>query len=138
MLHLLHRPVAGAQVRLEHAPEQLEQDLEADLCDGRVVAALAQLVADEGVLGPGELVKAEDDAGLAQLGPDQVTSGVGHVRVLDAEDHGHLAAAAFGQPREPVERVGGVWGGRRAGGVWARMRAQGARVHVGCEVVYAG
>jgi hypothetical protein len=54
-------PKLGAQ----DAPKDLEQDLEAGLGDGRVVAALAELVADEGVLGPGELVPAEGGAGGA-------------------------------------------------------------------------
>ena len=107
-----------AQVDLERAAKQLEQDLEARLCDCLVVAALAQLVADEGVLRPRELVPAEDDAGGAHLGADQVAAGVGHVRVLDAEDHGHLAP----ERAQVVDRVLGA-GGPGRGGVGRGVRA---------------
>lgn len=129
MLHLLRLAVVRAQVRLEHAPEELQEDLEARLGDGRVVAALAQLVADEGVLRPRELVEAEDDAGLAELQPDQVPPGVRHVRVLDAEDHGHLAL----EPGQQIERVGAP-GGRLGAGVGRRVGPERARVHVRGEV----
>lgn len=133
MLRGRNGPVPGSKVRLENPAEELKQDLEADLCDGRVVAALAQLVPDEGVLRPGELVKAEDDARVAQLGADEVAPGVGHVGVLDAEDQGHLAA----QLLEVVERVRGArgWRGGRVGGL---VGAEGARVDVGGEVGDAG
>lgn len=137
MLELWGCPVLGAQVDLERAAEQLEQDLEARLGDGGVVPALAQLVADEGVLGPGELVEVEDHACLPQLGADQVAAGVVDVGVLDAEDHGDLAL-------ELVEEVQGVVAARRGGGggVCALVGAEGARVHVGSEVAdcccYAG
>ena len=46
-LHLY--PVPRTQVRLQRPAEELEEHLEADLGDGRVVASLAQLVAYEGV-----------------------------------------------------------------------------------------
>ena len=90
VLDLLGRVVTGAQVRLERAAEELDQDLEADLGVSRVVAALAELVADEGVLGPSELVEVEHRARRAQLLPNQVPTLVRHVRVLDSEDHRHL------------------------------------------------
>lgn len=133
VLNLLGRAVLGAQVGLERAAKQLEQDLEADLCDGRVVAALAELVADEGVLGPGELVEAEDGAGLAQLEPDQVAPGIGYVRVLETEDHGHLAL-------ELAQLVDRVIAARRRRGrrVGALVRAQRPAVHVGRKVRRAG
>lgn len=102
VLQLLWRTVLGAKIDLEGAAKQLQQDLEAGLGDGRIVAALAELVADEGVLGPGELVEAEDDAGLAKLGADQVAAGVGHVGVLEPEDQRHLAL-------EVAEEVNGVF-----------------------------
>lgn len=129
------------QLRLEHPPEQLEQDLEAGFGDGRVVAPLAQLVADESVLGPGELVPAEDAARGPQRGADQVPPGVGDVGVADAEDEG-----GFGpEEGEVVERVrggsgGGGWG--RGGGVRPGVGAEGAGVdicwEVGCCCCYAG
>jgi hypothetical protein len=125
VFQLLGGSILGTQVRLERAREQLQQHLEADLGDGRVVAALAELVADEGVLRPGKLVEAKDGASVAQLLADQVPARVGHVRVLDAKDHGHLAL----ELGEPVERVVAV--GRRLGRhVGALVRAQRTAVHV--------
>ena len=121
------------EVYLERAPEQLEQDLEASLGDGRVVAALAQLVADKGVLRPGELMPAEDDAGFAHLGADEVAARVGHVGILDPEDHGHLAL----EPGEEVDRVVGV-GGARGRGVCCCVRAESTRVYVCGEVADRG
>lgn len=134
VLRLLGWPVPRAEVNLERPAEQLEQDLEAGLGDGWVVAALAQLVADEGVLGPGELVPAEDDAGVAHLAADEVAPGVGDVRVPDAEDHAHLAAEAG----EEIQRVRAVRGGRVGGGVGARVGAEGPRMHVGRKVADRG
>lgn len=61
------------------------------------------------MLSPCELVEAEGDACLAELGADEVSAGVGDVGVFDAEDHGDFAFK-FG---EVVEGVGGV--GRRGG-----------------------
>lgn len=101
MLDLLRGGIARSQVRLEDSPEQLEQHLEAYLGDRRVVAPLAELVADEGVLRPRELVEVEHGARRPQLLPDQVAPGVGDVRVLDAEDHGHFS---FDLP-ELIDRV---------------------------------
>lgn len=105
MLDLLGRNVPVPDLGLEHPPEQLEQDLEADLANLGIVAALAQLVADEGMLRPGELVEAGDEAGLAHLGADKVAAFVGDVGVLDAEDHGKLGGGEVG------EAVDGVIGG---------------------------
>jgi hypothetical protein len=71
------------------------------------------------VLRPRKLVEAEGDARLAHLEADQVAPGVGHVRVLDAEDEGCLPADA----RELVERVGAAVGGSGRRGVGRRVRA---------------
>lgn len=129
VLDLLGRSVPRAEVDLEGAAEQLEQDLEAGLGDGRVVAALAELVADEGVLGPGELVEVEHGARGAQLGADQVPPRVADVRVLDAEDQRHFALELV----QLVQRVGAARGrlGRGVGGLVGPERA---RVHVRREV----
>lgn len=138
MLNLISPAHPIPQLRLEHPPEQLQQHLEASLGDGRVVAAFAQLVADEGVLRPGELVPAEDAAGLAELGADEVPSRVRDVGVADAEDEGRLAA----EEGELVEGVWGVGGGGGGGGVGGGVGAEGAGVDVGREVgcccCYAG
>jgi hypothetical protein len=89
------------------------------------------------VLRPGELVPAEDDAGLAQLGADEVASCVGHVGVADAEDERCFAT-------EEVQPVEGVGAGRGRGGgrVRPRVWAERARVDVCWEVgdccCYAG
>lgn len=133
MFDLLGLSIPGAQVRLERPAEQLRQDFEADLGDGGVVAALGQLVADEGVLRPRELVEAEDGARLAQLVPDQVPPLVRDVRVLEAEDHRHLALDL----PQPVERV--VAARHRLGRhIGSRVRPERSAVHVRCEVGHAG
>jgi hypothetical protein len=137
VLNFLGRSILGAQIRLERATKQLEQNLKADLGNGRIVAALAELVADKGVLGPGELVKAEDGARLAQLQPDQIAARVRDVRVLEPKDHGDLTL-------EVAELVNGVVavGRRRGRRVGALVGAQGSAVHVGgkvgCASVYSG
>jgi len=133
MLNLLGPPIPLSQIRLEHAPKQLQQHLEADLGDGRVVAALAELVADEGVLRPRKLVEAENDARVPELPADQVAPAVGDVRVLDAEDHGHLALDL----RQLVDRVIAVRGRLRRR-VGLRVRPQRPAVHVCREVRDAG
>lgn len=129
--------VPGPEVGLEDAAEELEQDLEADLGDGRVVAALAELVADEGVLGPGEFVEAGCHPRLAELGADEVAAGAVDVGVLDAEDHGDLGVVG-GEAGDEVEGVVAGWGGGRGGGVAGVVGAEGAGVDVCCEVGYAG
>lgn len=136
MLQLLRLVVLVAQVRLERAPEQLEQDLKADLGDGWVVAALTELVADEGVLRPGELVEAEHDTVLAQLLPDQVPACVGHVCVFDAENQGRLGLGLV-QEVDGVVAVGrGL--GRCVGGVVGTQRtAVDVRGEVGDAGVHA-
>lgn len=137
MLELLGCSVLDAQVNLERPLEHLEQDLEASLSDGGVVPALAELVTDEGVLGPGELVPAEGHTRLPQLGADEIPAGVVDVSVLDAEDQGDLTL-------ELAEEVDGVVaaGRRRGGCVRALVGAEGARVDVRREVAdrrcYAG
>ncbi len=90
VLNLLGRVIPRTQVRLQDAAEQLQQHLEANLGDGRVVATLALLVADEGVLRPGELVEAEHDTRVPELLADEVAALVRHVGVLDAEYHRYL------------------------------------------------
>lgn len=124
-----------SQVRLQSPPKQLQQHLETDLGNGRVVPPFAQLVPDEGVLGVRELVEAEECAALAHLLPDEVPTFVVDVRVLDAEDEGELGVA---QLAEVVDCVRAVWGGGGGGGVACGVRAQRAGVDVGCEVGYAG
>ena len=127
-------PLFCSQIRLEDPAEDLEEDLEAGFGDGRVVAPLAELVADEGVLGPGELVPVEGDARGAHLGANQVAPGVGDVGVADAKDHGGLAS----QVGEEVEGVRAVRRRGLDGEVWARVGAQGAAVYVGGEEADGG
>jgi hypothetical protein len=133
MLRSRDRAILDAQVRLEGTAKELEQNLEADLCDGWVITALAELVADEGVLGPGELVEAGDDAGLAQLSANEVAARVGHVSVFDAEDEGNLSL----ELAEEVEGVVAVRG-RVGGGVGGLVWAEGTGVDVGGKVGDAG
>lgn len=77
---------AGAEVGAQGAIEELEQHLEADAGESGVVAALGQLVADEGVLGPGMLVEREGHAGIVQRLADQVAARRRDVGVTLAED----------------------------------------------------
>lgn len=133
MLNLWHLSLPRPQIRLEHPPKHLQQHLKAHLCHRRVVSSLAQLVADKRVLRPRKLVKARHHAGLAHLGANQIPARVGDVRVLDAENHGHLALEAG----KVVERVR-AGGGRLGGGVGAAVGAEGAAVDVGGKVGDAG
>ena len=128
VLDLLGLDIPLADLGLQHPPEELQEDLEAHLRDDGVIAPLAQLVPDEGVLGPGELVEGVHDAGLAELEADEVAAGVRDVGVLHAEEHGDLGA-------DVVEVVEGVRRGRgpRGRGVGG-VGAQGAGVDVSREV----
>jgi hypothetical protein len=115
MLRRGYVAVLGSQIRLEDPAKEFKQDLEADLGDGWVVTALAEFITDEGMLGPGELVEAGNDTGLAQLGADKVTARIGDVCILDTKDHGNLALEVV----EKVQGVVAVFGcsGRGVGGV---------------------
>lgn len=86
ILGLANAALPGTEIGAQRAVEQLEQHLEADAGNGGVVAALGQLVADEGMLGPGHLVKVEGDAVVVQRLPDQVTASGRDVGVALAED----------------------------------------------------
>lgn len=119
----------AAQVRLEHAAKQLQQDLKADLGDGGIVSALAQLIADKRVLRPRKLMPASDDASLAHLGADQVPSGIGYVGILDAKDHGDFALE-LAKLVQSMDAVGGSIGGR----VGTRVGAERTAVDVGGKV----
>jgi hypothetical protein len=124
-----NRAVLGAKIRFQHTAKQLEQNLEADLGNGWVIAAFAKLIADESMLGPGELVEAGNDASLAQFSADKVTSGVRNVGILDAEDDGNLALKVV----KEVEGVIAV-GWRSRGGVCRLVGAEGTGVDVRGEV----
>jgi hypothetical protein len=131
MLRSRDRAILDAQVRLEGTAKELEQNLEADLCDGWVITALAELVADEGVLGPGEFVEASGNAGGTELGADKITAGVRDVGVLDAENHGNFSVAEVG---EAVESVLAVRRGRVGRSVGRGVGAESARVNICGEV----
>lgn len=125
MLWLWRLPHWRPQIRLKHSSEKLQQNLKADLCHGRVIPALAELVPNEGVLRPGELMEAGNDASFAHGLADEVAALGGDVGVLDAEDHGALGVG------EGVEEGDGRFGG----GGWG---AKGGGVNVCCEVGDAG
>jgi hypothetical protein len=131
MLRGRDRAILGAQVRLESTAKKLKQNLEANLCDGWIIAALAELVADEGVLGPGEFVEASGNAGGTELGADEITAGVRDVSVFDAENHGNLSVAEVG---EAVESVLAVRRGRVGRGIGRGVGAESARVNICGEV----
>lgn len=145
VLHLLLLPRSLTQVRLQHPSKSLQQYLEADLGDGWIVPSLAQLVPDERMLRPRELVEAECHSGFSELGADQITTGVGHVCILDAKDQGYFAVL------ELLELVDGVRSnetgrgcrvrarsGSGRGGIGTIVGAEGARVDVGAEVGNGG
>lgn len=134
MLQLRGSAIFGAQVDLEGSAEQLQEDLEASLRDCGVVATLAELIADERVLSPGKLVEAKDDAGLAQLGTNQVATDIWHVSVLEPEYQGHLAL----EITKEVDSVYAIGRGRGGGENRLLMRAQGARMDVCGEVADCG
>jgi hypothetical protein len=79
----------------------------------------------------GELVKAKGSAGFAELGADEVPTGVRDVGVFDAEDDGHLGT-------ETGEKVNSVVAVRRRGSVVGvrsvGMGAERAGVYVRGEV----
>jgi hypothetical protein len=86
MLRLLITTLPFSELRLQHASEKLQENLKACLGDSWVIAALGQLIADEGVLSPGELVPAEAGPGLTELSTDQITARIGDVGVTDTKD----------------------------------------------------
>lgn len=112
MLHCHGLPVPRPQINLQRPPKQLQQHLEARLRNRGIIPPLAELIPDKRVLRPRELVPREHDPSVPQLLPDQVAAGVGHVRVLNAEEQRDLAFKL----RKEVERVRAV-GGRRGGRV---------------------
>lgn len=120
----------GAKVGFKGSSKQLEQDLEADLGDGRIISALAKLVPDESVLGPGKFIETGDNTGLSQLGTDQIPPGIRDVGVLDAKDHGHLGMLQLGQEIDGVIAISGAFDGC----VLGLVRAEGSAVDVSCEV----
>ena len=94
MLHRLRPPVARAQIRPQRPPKQLQQHLETELGEKRIVAAFAQLVPDEGVLRVRGLVEGETDAVLVQGAADQIPAGGRDVGVFFAEDLGWPSSSA--------------------------------------------
>jgi hypothetical protein len=133
VLDLLLFAICRPEICLENPPKQFEKDLKAGFGNGRVVTPLAQLITDEGMLRPGKLVEAKDDSRLTKLLSDEVAAGVGDVRVLDAEDHCHLAP-------ELGEQIDCVVAPRCrvVSGVGSFVRAEGTAVHIRCEVGDAG
>lgn len=133
VLHLASISHLLSKLRLQDPPEDLKEDFKAGLCHGGVVAALAELVTDERVLSPGELMPAKGGAGSAQGSTDDVAPGVRDVRIPDAEDEGCLTAQVA-EAVKRMRRVASGGGGRRE--VRPGMRAERATVDVGGEVAY--
>lgn len=65
MLDFLRSAVFASEINLQRPSKQLQQHLKTRLGNRRIVAPLAQLVPDERMLRPGELMEAKDDAGFA-------------------------------------------------------------------------
>lgn len=99
-----HLPNRLTQLRLQYPPEEFQQDLKADLCHGRVVPSLAQLIPDECMLRPRKLVKARRDTCVSKALTDEVSASGRHVSVFHAEDHGDFAV---GEGGEEVDCMGG-------------------------------
>jgi hypothetical protein len=100
--------VLSSQIGLEDTTKEFQQDLEADLGNGRIVATLAELVPDESMLRPGELVEASNDTSLTELSTNKIAASVGDMSILDAKDHGNLSL-------ELMEKVQSVIAVRRGG-----------------------
>lgn len=132
MLNRLRLPIFVAQINLEGPSKQLEQHLKARLGDGGIVTPLGQLIPNEGMLRPGELVKRKHHTGVAEFLPYQITARVVDMGVFDAKDEADFAFE-LGEAVDGVDRVRG--GGVR-GGVGCGVGAEGAGVDVCGEVGY--
>ena len=110
------------EITTERPPKQLQQHLEANASNARVISALTQLIPDERMLSPGNLVEAERSTRIVQRLPDQIAAFWRDVVVTLAEDHDELAVDVL----DPLETVV----------VFALAEAMA--VDVGCEVADCG
>src|SRR6478609_1312108 len=90
MLRWWHIAILGSQVCLQNTTKEFKQDLEADLGNGRIVATLAELVTNKGVLSPGKLVEASYNTSFAELGTNEVPASVRDMCILDSENHSNF------------------------------------------------
>jgi hypothetical protein len=77
-----------SEITIQRPAKQFQQDLEADACQSRIIAAFAQLVANESVLSPRHLVEAEGRACVVEGLADEVAALGWDVVVSFAEDLG--------------------------------------------------
>lgn len=130
MLHLLRTTILHPQIRLQRPPKQLQQNLKTDLRNSRIIPPLTKFIPNKSMLSPRKLVKAKHHTRIPEFLPNQVPPLIRDVRILDAEDHGHLALDLA----QPVQRVVAVWW-CVVRGVGGFVGAEGSAVDVGCEVV---
>lgn len=86
ILHLHIMPISRSQIPCQRPSEQLEQHLKTYPRDRGVIPSLAELITDEGVLGPSHLVETESRARIVQSLADEVAAGGRDVRILLPED----------------------------------------------------
>lgn len=86
ILHLAPIPLPRPQISTQRPPKHLKQDLEADPSERRVIAPFAQLVADESMLCPRQLVERESHVGVHKRLADGVATGGRDMVVAFAED----------------------------------------------------
>lgn len=119
----------GAKISLKHTAKEFQEHLKAHFRNGRVITTLAKLIADKGVLSPSKFVEAKAYTSFAKLGPDQFSTRIWHVSILDAKDHGHFALE-LGKEVERVDAVRCSYGGSVCTSVWS----EGAAVNISGKV----
>ena len=94
----LHAVTSRSQVRAQSTVEDLEQHLEANLRQRRVVAAFTQLVPDERVLGPRRLKERISHVGVCQCLADEspsYTTVSPQLSILTMEEREEFARPTF-------------------------------------------
>ena len=110
------------EIPIQRPPKQLQQHLETYPRNARIISPLTQLIPNERMLSPRNLVEAECSIRFMQRLPDEITAFWRDMIVTLAEDHDELAVDVF----DSLETV------------VVSAFAQAVAVDVGCEVADCG
>ena len=110
------------EITIQRPPKQLQHHLETYSRNARVISPLTQLIPNERMLSPRNLVEAERSTRFMQRLPDEIAAFWRDVIVTLAEDHDELAVDVF----DSLETV------------ILFAFAQAVTVDIGCEVADCG